>query len=176
MFSLTSVVTVNAVYALVAAASNSSESYATVNHNTNDDYRLCKVHSPCVRKCCREHYVLRNRQCVYSEEHDFNLKVHSGVEDVSDTTNATLSVIHDDKCYQQRLALIPGLTEKQAFFLQTNGSLFKPYDQLRPIIPFNHYCLETIVFSEAVQHFAALVCYNETALLIEKDAKYSFGR
>ncbi|XP_018567319.1 probable G-protein coupled receptor Mth-like 10 isoform X6 [Anoplophora glabripennis] len=174
MFSLTRVLVVSAVYTQVAAL-NSSESYATVNHNTNDDYRLCNAQSPCVRKCCQEHYVLRNRKCVYSDEHEFNLKVHRGVEDVSETTDATLNVIHDDKCYQQRLALIPAFNENQAFFLQTNGSLFKPYDELRAIIPFNHFCLETIIFSETTQHFAALVCYNETTLLAQKEKKYCFG-
>lgn len=175
MLFLAGVLVINTIYLQVVAL-NSSESFVTVNHDTNDDYGSCKARDLCVRKCCLEHHVLENRKCVYSDEHDFNVRVYKGVENVSDVVNITLNVIHDDKCYQQRLALIPAFDETQTFFVQTNGSLFWPQNDISKIIPFYHYCLETIIFSEMEQHFAALVCFNESQLLSAKDGKYSWGR
>lgn len=175
MFSLVSILVINTVYLQVVAL-NSSESFVSVNHDTNNDYSLCNnVRVPCVRKCCPERHVLENKTCVHSDELDFNIKVFRGMEDVSDVSNVTFNVIHDDKCYQHRLALIPAFDETLQFFIQTNGSLFWPAEDPTQTVPFNHFCLETIVFGESERYFSALVCYNETNLLSEKDGKYGSG-
>ncbi|XP_074038803.1 G-protein coupled receptor Mth2 isoform X8 [Leptinotarsa decemlineata] len=155
------------VLLLDACSVFTSSENAILNHNSRDSLKLCGKKRPCVRKCCPENYVLKNKVCQYSESHKFELQVFRGEKEINKTV--TFNVIHNKTCQVGRgLKLSPTGLVQDVFYLQRNGSLFKPNDNVTPWVPFPYYCLETFVFPTG-DELSALVCYVPNLLIGDGD-------
>lgn len=145
-----------------------------LNHRTGDDYSLCGTKNVCVKKCCPEKYVLSKKVCVLSKDFDFSFDVYDKSTNITNI-NITFNVIHDynTKCKDKTvLKLSPTFIQKDKFYVQADGSMFKPYDIVMRSVEFSDYCLENFVFSTRPSEFSALVCYEEENL--EKTDHFSF--
>lgn len=144
------------------------------NHDTKDDYKLCDSDTICVRKCCPEGYVLENKTCTFSDKYEFLFSIYEGSRDVTHE-NRTIHIIHDKNC-TDGINLKLEANEVDAFFLQNNGSLFKPNDSLAMWTSFERFCLETFVFPLR-NETSALVCYElEKLVLVESPERNNIGK
>lgn len=135
-----------------------------INHNTGDDYSLCDTKNKCVKKCCPEKHVLINKVCTLKEDSQFSFKIYDGLENVTDD-DITFHVIHDrnSKCSNRPLKLSPSFIPSDVFYIQSDGSIFKPFDTVTPSVHFKDYCMETFELSSG-EEFSALVCYEDSTL------------
>ncbi|KAG5896040.1 hypothetical protein JTB14_011035 [Gonioctena quinquepunctata] len=102
--------------------------------------------------------------CTFSDTHKFEVKVFKGVEDISNTS-IKFNVIHNQTCEEGKgLKLSPTFLVQDVFYLQRNGTLFKPLDNITTWVPFPYYCLETFILPTR-EEFSALVCYVPEQLL-----------
>lgn len=137
-----------------------------LNHRTGDDYSLCGMKNNCVKKCCPEKYVLRKKVCVLSKDSDFSFDVYDKLKNITNT-NITFNIIHDynTNCKGKTiLKLSPNIIQKDKFYVQVDGSLFKPDDLVTRSVKFTDYCLEIFLYSTRPSEFSALVCYEEENL------------
>lgn len=144
-----------------------------LNHNTGDDYKLCDSGNKCVKKCCPEKYVLKKKVCVLSESSEFFFDVYDGTRNITDS-DISFNVIHDynNNCKGKKiLKLSPNFVPSDRFYVQSDGSIFKPFDSIFSRIKFSDYCLETFVFPTR-EEFSALVCYGDEKL--EKIDRFSY--
>lgn len=139
-----------------------------LNHDTDDDSTNCTSTNPCLKKCCPEFYVFQNKACTYNETYKFSLDVFEATNNVTDA-ELVINVIHDklSNCSGRRLKL--GHSKKDLFFIQKNGSMFKPNDDLQWIV-MEDFCLETFVIPSR-QEFSALVCYGGEQIVVIEDAE-----
>lgn len=136
-----------------------------LNHNTGDDYRLCGKRNVCVKKCCAENYVVKRKECVLTKNSTFSFDVYKETINVT-STDFTFYVIHDfnTNCKsKQNLRLDPRYMPEDEFLVQTDGSLYKPYDNSSNWIDFKDFCLDIFVMPHG-EEFTALVCYEEEEL------------
>ncbi|KAF5288085.1 hypothetical protein FQR65_LT12135 [Abscondita terminalis] len=106
------------------AVSNSS-SYSITALLYAKSYVECIADSVCLRKCCAANYSMDGKKCV-SKNDDFvvNLTVHEGrVPQNLPITDYTIGMIN---CNYGFYRLEPNLYNDDEFYLQTNGSLWKP--------------------------------------------------
>lgn len=132
------------------------------NHSTGDDYSLCGTKT-CVKKCCPEKHVLSKKVCVLSDISDFSFDVYEGMTNISDK-NITFYVVHDNNANcggKTIMKLSPSFNQEDEFYVQADGTMFKPYDAVTRSVEFSDYCLENFVFSSRPMEFSALVCYVE---------------
>lgn len=132
-----------------------------LNHNTGDDYGLCGNNYKCVKKCCPENQVLKKKVCVFSND-TFSFDIFDGTDVITDR-EIVFNVIHDynTNCKdKKRLKLSPNFIPSDKFYIQSDGSLLKPFDNITKSIYFLDYCLETFVLPSR-KEFSALVCYDE---------------
>lgn len=144
-----------------------------LNHDTDDNYNICGTKNKCVKKCCPEKHVLIKRQCVLSEDIIFAFDIFDETTNITHK-NITLNIIHDNNknCKGKRkLKLSPKFENSDKFFVQSDGSIFKPFDYVLRKINFEDYCLETFVRSNQ-QELSAIVCYSDENL--EKVDKLSY--
>lgn len=142
------------------------------NHDTKNDYTICDSDNICVRKCCAKGYVFKNTKCTFLDEYEFSFLLYEGTEPIT-TTNHTISVIHDRNCSDGRSLKLATLSNKKdLFFIQKNGSMFKPNDPLMKWTNFERFCLEKFVLSTG-DEFSALVCYETKKLVIIESHQFT---
>lgn len=135
-----------------------------LNHDTGDNYNICRTKNNCVKKCCPKNYVLNKKQCVLSEDTIFTFDIYDKTSNISDK-NITLNIIHDNNknCGgKTKLKLSPKASNSDKFYVQSDGSMFKPFDNVKSTVNFEDYCLETFVYPN--QELSAVVCYSEENL------------
>lgn len=142
-----------------------------LNHDSGDDYRLCGS-GRCIKKCCPEKHVLIKKKCEFSENHEFFFDVFNRFENITGS-NISFNVIHDYNtgCTGEILKLSPKFIKSDEFYIQSDGSMFKPFDNVTGSHSFKDYCLETFVFPTR-EELSALVCYAEDEL--EQDDEVSY--
>lgn len=138
----------------------------TILHYDSIDDK-CKV-SNCasIRKCCPENNVYRKRskrtkyQCEYSEEYTFNIQVYNIDSPSRNRVDFSIITNNSKNCVEGKksLKLYPDLNYEDIFFIQNDGSLFRPNATNMQIVPFKEYCLETFINSQNVSEFSALIC------------------
>lgn len=134
-----------------------------LNHNTGDDYQICES-GKCVKKCCPEKHVLKKKVCVLSQNFNFSFEVYD--KTILTYENITFNIIHDynTNCKgKKNLKLSPKFVDTDKFYVQSDGSLYKPLDNVSTFVTFKEYCLETFVLTNR-QELSALVCYGEEKL------------
>lgn len=137
----------------------------TLNHNSGDDNPKCDQRNKCVKKCCPEKHVLKKKVCVLDENSDFTFDVYDKTRNITHE-NITLNVIHDyiTNCKdRKKLKLSPKFNEVDEFYVQSDGTLYKPLDNVSTFVKFTDYCLDTFVLP-AREELSALVCYGEEKL------------
>lgn len=158
------------VLTMLAVISIGSESVA---------YDGCDNSVPCIRKCCLENQVFdtKSRKCSSSGTTVFQVPVYDGTRPVQNYT--PFHILHDKTCPvgHDKLLLNPNILPDK-FYVQRNGSMFKPNDkaiQMIPLIPFDKYCLD-IVVTDTVGRLSAIVCYSEEEIIDEKQLYSSVGK
>ncbi|CAH1179454.1 unnamed protein product [Phaedon cochleariae] len=142
----------------------------------------CGESRSCIKKCCPEKHVLKNKVCTFSDD-EFELKVFSGIQEISNSTDeSTFEVFIEfssNSTYTncdggKVLKLSPKFAEEDHFYLQENGSLLKPNDEVLPMVLPQFYCLETFV-TPLGSELSALVCYMPDNLEVVPDTHFLIG-
>ncbi|CAG9856137.1 unnamed protein product [Phyllotreta striolata] len=150
-----------ALLALVLVSSLLEFTFGKVvlNHDTQESERWCRWNA-CIRKCCPERQLLANKTCAESSEHEFTFKSYDGLREITDAT-VVYHVLHSNSCRSAgRFKLSPDYDEADEFYVQRNGTLLKPKDDVMPRVSYQFYCLENFLFSDRVE-LSAIVCYND---------------
>nr|CAH7736758.1 unnamed protein product [Callosobruchus chinensis] len=145
--------------------------FVVLNHNTND---TCdEENSTCVRKCCVEGMVMRNRTCTPSDI-EFSFDVYDETQQVSEG-NFTFDVVHGKSCHYgniQRIDSSPG--EPAQFYVQRNGTLYCPQYDTDSVLLYEEYCLEHVIFPTHVE-LVVLVCYRPSNYPLEENYECIVG-
>ncbi|KAB0792052.1 hypothetical protein PPYR_14013 [Photinus pyralis] len=117
----------------------------------------CAQNLTCIRKCCDVDYVMREKTCILRNDTDLNIPVYEATEVTGQViVEYLVGFINCDHGFYK---LEPNVYEDDAYYLQTNGSLWMP--NTGEWLGFEEFCLENMGGNE----ISALLCFSERMMI-----------
>nr|AXC32922.1 G-protein coupled receptor Mth-like 2-5 protein [Dastarcus helophoroides] len=155
---------------LFLSASKCIEGFDTFNDTPEEHKNLC-LNNVCIKKCCDFGFYLVEGQCVKGENTTVKFPVYAKETFLTNISERHLFSVQNSWECENFFSFEPHLYEDDAFYIQTNGTLWVPL--YNDYISGNRHCVDYV----DTEHIAALICVEDESSLSFKGFQkcYTFG-